>query len=254
MPVKKRIIPLLTVIDNFLVKSINFNKLINVGDPIKSAKIFNDSDADELIILNIQRENRNVNSFLNLVENIAKNCFMPLAIGGGVNTFEDSKNLFNSGADRIIINTSIFKNFSLLDEISLNYGKEAIIASLDFKKINNDYYAFSNCGNIKESIKIDNLIEKIDNYVGELFINSIDNDGSMQGMDINLFKYISSFTDTPLIGCGGVGNFNHLRDAFLECNLSGVACGSLFNFGDNNPIRAKNFLTNYDLDFKLINQ
>ena len=104
MPVKKRIIPLLTVIDNFLVKSINFNKLINVGDPIKSAKIFNDSDADELIILNIQRENRNVNSFLNLVENIAKNCFMPLAIGGGVNTFEDSKNLFNSGADRIIIN------------------------------------------------------------------------------------------------------------------------------------------------------
>ena len=134
MPVKKRIIPLLTVIDNFLVKSINFNKLINVGDPIKSAKIFNDSDADELIILNIHRENRNVNSFLNLVENIAKNCFMPLAIGGGVNTFEDSKNLFNSGADRIIINTSIFKNFSLLDEISLNYGKEAIIASLDFKK------------------------------------------------------------------------------------------------------------------------
>ena len=179
---------------------------------------------------------------------------MPLAIGGGVNTFEDSKNLFNSGADRIIINTSIFKNFSLLDEISLNYGKEAIIASLDFKKINNDYYAFSNCGNIQESIQIDNLIEKIDNYVGELFINSIDNDGSMQGMDINLFKYISSFTDTPLIGCGGVGNFNHLRDAFLECNLSGVACGSLFNFGDNNPIRAKNFLTNYDLDFKLINQ
>ena len=83
---------------------------------------------------------------------------------------------------------------------------------------------------------------------------SIDNDGSMQGMDTNLFKYISSFTQTPIIGCGGVGNFNHLRDAFLECNLSGVSCGSLFNFGDNNPIRAKNFLTNYDLDFNLINQ
>ena len=88
--------------------------------------------------------------------------------------------------------------------------------------------------------------------LGELIINSIDNDGSMKGLDLNLYKYIMKFTEMPIIAAGGVGNFNHLKDAFLECDLSGIACGSLFNFGDNNPIRAKNYLTNYNLDFKLI--
>ena len=253
MSVKKRIIPLLTVVDNVLVKSIKFEKLINVGDPVNSAKIFNDSDADELILLNINRENRELNKFLKLLENISKNCFMPLSVGGGVNSLEDSRKLFNSGADKVVINSSIFKNINLVNEISETYGKQSIVVSLDFKKKDNEFKIFSECGKNEIKLEISQFIKKVEKIgVGEFFINSIDFDGTMSGLDLKLFKYFEQFSSTPIIGGGGAGNFYHLKDAFLNCNLSAVACGSLFNFGDNNPIRAKNYLSNFGLDFKLI--
>ena len=107
----------------------------------------------------------------------------------------------------------------------------------------------------KIAVKIFEYISIVEDIgVGELFINSIDRDGSMKGYDIKLLKMISKITNIPIIACGGAGNVNHIKEAFLSCNLSAAACGSLFNFGDNNPIRVKNFLTNYNLDFKLIDQ
>ena len=192
---------------------------------------------------------------LDLIKLICKNCFMPISVGGGIKNFEDAKNLFKAGADKIVLNSVFFEDKNLIREISSNYGGSSIVMSLDVKKKNNSYDIYSDCGRKKERVEINEYLKDIENIgVGELFINSIDQDGTMKGYDINLLKMISSMTTIPLIGCGGVGNVSHIKELFLNCNFNAAACSSLFNFGDNNPIRVKNFLTNYNIDFKLIDQ
>jgi len=252
---KKRIIPLLNFIDNKLFKSIKFNKLINVGDPIRAAKIYNDSDADEIILLNINRYKRNVKETSYLLDKLSKNCFMPISVGGGIKNFNDAKSLFDAGADKVIINSLSYKDHSLIKTISKKYGSQSIILSIDVRFQNNTYKLFSNCGSKLETVTLrEHIIKMENNMIGEILINSIDRDGTMEGFDNKLLKLTSSITSKPIIACGGAGNFNHLKNAFVNNRISAVACGSLFNFGDNNPIRVKNYLSNYNLDFKLIDQ
>ena len=252
---KKRIIPILSFIDNRLVKSIKFNKLINVGEPIKAAKIFNDSDADEIILLNINRNNRCVAETSRLLDKLSRNCFMPISVGGGIKNFNDAKLLFDAGADKVVINTKAYTNSSLIKSISEKYGPQSIVLSIDVRLQNNEYKLYSDCGNNLELTSLETHILKMENIkIGEVLINSIDRDGTMKGYDNTLLKLVSKISSRPIIACGGAGNFNHLKIAFLKNNISAVACGSLFNFGDNNPIRAKNYLINYNLDFKMIDQ
>lgn len=252
---KKRIIPLLTFIDNKLVKSINFNKLINVGDPIKAAKIYNDSDADEIVLLNISRNNRDVKETSKLLDKLAKNCFMPISVGGGIKNYEDVQMLFNAGADKIIFNSLSYANTSLIRRISEDFGNQSIVISLDVRLKNKNFSLYSNCGNKFENVTLKQHISNIgEEFIGEILINSIDRDGSMIGFDEALLKNIVSITSKPIIACGGAGNLDHLKKAFLQYKISAVACGSIFNFGDYNPIRIKKFLINYNLDFKMIDQ
>ncbi len=252
---KKRIIPVQLLLKNRLVKTKSFNKFIDVGNPIRSSKIYNDSDADELIFLNIDRNERSIKSLLKVLEEVSKVCFMPLALGGGIKDLEDIKTLFRSGADKVIINSVIYKNYNLITKASDLFGKQSIVISIDAKRNHedNEYVLFSECGQKKENITLSDHIKKCEmSGAGEIFINSIDNDGLMRGYDIDLIKLVVKSCNLPIIACGGAGNFNHMRDAFEKTNISALACGSLFNFGDNNPIRAKSFLQNYNLNFKIV--
>ncbi len=252
---KKRIIPVQLLLKNRLVKTKSFDKFIDVGNPIRSSKIYNDSDADELIFLNIDKNERSIKPLLEVLEEVSKVCFMPLALGGGIKNLEDIKTLFRSGADKIIINSIIYENYSLITKASDLFGKQSIVVSIDVKKDNKSgkYLLFSECGQKIENISLSNHIKKCQiSGAGEIFINSIDNDGQMKGYDIDLIKQVVKSCNLPIIACGGAGNFNHMKDAFQETNISALACGSLFNFGDNNPIRAKSFLQNYNLNFKIV--
>ena len=126
--------------------------------------------------------------------------------------------------------------------------------SIDVKKNEgSDFYTlYSDCGRFEESISLKEHIHKcIEKGAGEILINSINSDGTMKGYDISLIKTVVNYSEVPVIGCGGAGNFTHMKDAFLKTNASALACGSLFNFGDNNPRRAKSFLKNYNLPFKV---
>ena len=251
---KKRIIPVQLLLNNRLVKTKAFNNYIDVGNPVKSSKIYSDADADELVFLNIERENSTIEPLLKVLEEVSKVCFMPLALGGGIKTIDDMKIFFRNGADKVIVNSSVYQNYSLIKEASLLFGKQSIIISVDTKKnlLNSEYDLYSACGTKKEKITLEeHLIKCEKNGAGEIFINSIDQDGMMTGYDISLIKQVAK-TSLPIIACGGAGNFNHMKEAFKQTDISALACGSLFNFGDNNPIRAKSFLQNYNLNFKIV--
>lgn len=252
---KKRIIPVQLLIENRLVKTIKFDKYRDVGNPISSSKIYSDSDADELVLLNISRNSRNVKDIISLIQKISEVCFMPLSIGGGIRNLSDVNQLIRNGADKIIINSAVYQNKSIIKQISENFGKQAVIVSIDVKRNANDgtHSLWSDCGRVLEKVGLhEHISHCVDQGAGEILINSIDADGTMKGYDVSLIKSVVESVKIPVIGCGGAGNFNHLRDTFLKTNVSALACGSLFNFGDNNPIRAKAFLKNYNLPFKVI--
>jgi len=254
--IKKRIIPVLLILNNKLVKTKNFDKPLNVGSLFNSAKVYNNSDADELIILNIDRqEDKNIDVLLSNIKQITKYCFMPLSFGGGIKNLNDADRLISNGADKVILNSICYKNYNLISEISRKFGKQSVIISIDakFNKAKNIYNLYSDNGKIRENILLESHLKKIKEAgAGEVFINSIDNDGMKVGYDLNLVKNVKNNSNLPIIACGGAGNFNHIKDLFLKTNISAAACGSLFNFGDNNPIRAKAFLQNYDIKFRSI--
>lgn len=250
---KKRIIPVQLIYNNRLVKTKKFNDFRDVGNPIKSSHVYSNQDADELIILNIDRNDRSISGVLKILEKINENCFMPITVGGGIKSLKDAEKLFNYGADKISLNTASFYDKNLIEKIVEIWGSQALTISIDvFKEVSGKYSLKSNCGQHYEKVSLkEHIKQMIDIGIGEIFCNSINNDGMMQGYDIELVKTLSSISSVPVIICGGAGNFYHLKDV-LEQNISAVGCGSLFNFGDNNPMRAKAFLKNYNIPLKVI--
>ena len=252
---KKRIIPIQLLINNRLVKTIEFGKYRDVGNPVSSSKIYNDSDADELIFLNINREERSIEPLLTLIKKVSEVCFMPLSLGGGVKSIDDASKLIQNGADKIVLNSVIYDDLDLIEKIAYKFGNQAVVASIDVRMNDsrNKYDLYSNCGRNIESVDLIDHLKLIENQgAGEILITSLDQDGMMKGYDKNLIKIAVENTAIPIIGAGGAGTFDHLKDVFLQTDVSALACGSLFNFGDNNPIRAKAFLTNYSIPFKVI--
>ena len=249
---KKRIIPLLLIMNERLVKTINFDNFKDVGNPISNAKIFNDSDADELILLNINREKRLSNSLIPVLKEISKECFIPISVGGGINSFNDASEIIKNGADKIIINSICYNNYNFVKNLASKLGRQAIVASIDVKKINNNYSLFSNCGKQLNQISLEeHLLKLIKNDVGEIMINSIDCEGAMAGPDLDLVMQISNISSVPIIYSGGIGNYDHIKDIFKISKISAVACGSLFNFTDSNPIRIKSYLKNHNINLRL---
>lgn len=252
---KKRIIPVQLLINNRLVKTIKFGNYRDVGNPVTSSKIYSACDADELIFLNINRDYRTVEQLLTLIEKVSEVCFMPLSLGGGIKTLKDAELLLKNGADKIVVNSASYRDRTIISQIADRFGTQAVIVSIDTKlnESTKEYQLYSNCGRQLENISLEQHVkESIEKGAGEIFINSIDRDGTMTGYDLDLIKKVFEYSSVPVIACGGAGNFGHMKDVFLQTGVSALACGSLFNFGDNNPIRAKAFLSNYGLPFKVI--
>jgi cyclase len=252
---KKRIIPVQLLINNRLVKTIQFDQYRDVGNPVSSSKIYNDSDADELVFLNINRNNRSVEPLLFLIEKVSEVCFMPLSLGGGIKSLDDAAKLINNGADKVVINSEVYRDRTLVRRIADRFGNQAVVVSIDVRKnpVTGSYLLYSDCGRQREEVELEEHVAAcLEQGTGEIFVNSMDADGTMQGYDTILLQRVVQCSGVPVIGCGGAGTFGHMKEAFLETNVSALACGSLFNFGDNNPIRAKAFLSNYDIPFKVI--
>jgi len=252
---KKRIIPVQLLLDGRLVKTKQFGAYRDVGDPVASSRVYNAQNADELVFLNINRSARGIDPLLTLLERVSEVTFMPLSLGGGVTSYDSAARLIRSGADKVVLNSAAYSDPQLITSIADAFGSQAVIVSIDARLDSNsgEYTVYSDCGRKAEAVTLDAHLEKVVAAgAGEIFINSIDRDGMMNGYDIPLLKKVASAVSIPVIGCGGAGHYNHLKDAFLESKVSALACGSLFNFTDSNPIRAKAFLTNYGLHFKTV--
>lgn len=250
---KKRIIPLMLLLDERLVKTTQFDSWRDVGDPVKSASVYNSQYTDELVLLNIAREQRTIEQLAELIPEIAKVSFMPLSVGGGINSLADAAYLINQGADKVIINSAAYHSPALISEIANQFGRQAVIISLDVKTQNDHFVLYSHCGQQEESVSLEQHIESCQQAgAGEFMIQSIDHDGMMAGFNIPLFAQVMALSKVPVIGCSGSGHYQHLKQAFVETGVSGLGCGSLFNFSDSNPIRAKSYLSNYDLPFKQV--
>ena len=251
---KKRIIPIMQLIDDKLVKTKQFDTWRAVGDPIKSASVYNSQYTDELVLLNINRKNRSIEQLARLIPEIAKVSFMPLSVGGGIRSFSDAAYLINQGADKVIINSSAYKNPDLINQIASEFGQQAIIISIDIKiDENGGYRLYSQCGKKQEESSLASHIAQCQaSGAGEFMIQSIEHDGMMDGFNIPLLQQVMEFAHIPIIGCSGSGTYQHLHEAFTQTNISALGRGSLFNFCDSNPIRAKSYLTNYGIAFKKV--
>lgn len=247
---KRRIIPIELLDGGRLIKTVGFSAPRDVGDPVKSSRVYSDQDADELVLLNISRKHRDVEALVEVVARIARECFVPFTVGGGIRCLEDAARLFTAGADKVLVNSAAYAQPGLITEIGDRYGQQAVVVGIDARAEATGFILFSDCGRQHENVS---LTEHVANVIaagaGEIMIQSIDRDGTMSGYDLDLLHAVIRGSPIPIISAGGAGDFMHLKQAFDE-GADAAACGSLFNFGDNNPLRAKAFLKNYGIPLK----
>jgi imidazole glycerol-phosphate synthase subunit HisF len=251
--IKVRIIPVLLLRGGRMVKGKQFSDFRDTGDPVYASRVYNSQYVDELIFLDIDATNEGREPDSEIIEKVSKECFMPLTIGGGISKIEHIRKMLNAGADKVVINSAAIDNPKLIKEASEKYGSQCIIVGIDVKKENEKYIIYKNSG--KTRIETDLLVH-IENIqksgAGEIFINSINNDGMMQGYDLELVNYVIAHTKIPVIACGGAGNLMHLVDGFKKTNVSALAMASIYHFGDNNPIRARAYLKNHNIPIKVV--
>jgi cyclase len=240
---KVRLIPTLLLKGGRMVKSRQFDNFRDVGDPVSAARIYDAQNADELVFLDIEASREGRGSLLPLIQKVSKECFMPLSVGGGIRTFEHAQDLFKNGADKVVINSAVYSNPDLIGQIAESFGQQAVIVGIDVKKLDNGTYTlFSHSGSRLENVSLQEHLERVCALgAGEIFINSIDRDGMMNGYDLELAKLVHQCVRIPVIISGGAGHFGHLLEAW-EVGCEALAMASIFHFGDNNPIRARTYL------------
>ncbi len=249
---KRRIIPIELLCNGRLVKTRQFSSARDVGDPTKSSKVYSDQDADELILLHIDRTGRNMDVLEEVIKRIAVHCFVPLTAGGGITLLRHAEQLIAAGADKVVVNSIAYTDRSVLTSISNQYGRQALVVGIDVRLEGGKYILYANGGATPQPESLESHITNvIAAGAGELMIQSIDRDGVMNGYDLDLIRHVVKLSSVPVIAASGAGNFVHLKAAF-DAGVDAVACGSLFNFGDNNPLRAKAFLKNHGIPLKRV--
>jgi len=224
-----RIIPVLLLSKGGLYKTVKFQRAQYVGDPINAVKIFNEKEADELVLLDYtaSREKRGID-FIKIAE-IAGEAFMPMAYGGAIQNFEDAKKVFDGGYEKVVLNSILFSYPTLIGEIARVYGAQAVVGSMDVKKnLFGKYKVYSHSGTNNTGHDPVEWAQKLDQYgVGEIMINAIDNDGTWQGYDEALISKVTHAVSVPVIACGGAANMDDFKKA-VAAGASAVAAGSMF--------------------------
>ncbi len=250
---KNRIIPCLLFKERTIIKSVRFKDFRMVGDPTTCARVFNERNADELIFLDIMATREDKAPNFKVIEDIAKECFMPLTIGGGITTLEDADRLFEIGADKISINTAAVKTPQLVTQISKKYGSQAVVVSIDAKKVKDQYKVFISSGREETKYTPVELAKEVESLgAGEILLNSIDKDGMMNGYDLELIKEVSASINIPLIVAGGCGKLQDFADAIKSCRADAVCAASIFFFIGESIITAKDYLNKKEIPVRLI--
>ena len=251
MSLAKRIIPCLDVTNGRVVKGINFVELQDAGDPVEVAKKYNEQGADELTFLDITASSDNRGLIFDIIENVAKQIFIPMTVGGGGRRCEDVRNLLNAGADKVGRNTAAIKNPDLVAEAASRVGSQAIVVAIDAKKVDDHWEVFTHGGRNPTGINALDWAKKMVKFgAGELLITSMDKDGTKTGFDNILNKLISESVQVPLIASGGVGNLQHLVDGVKVGGADAVLAASIFHYGEYSIQEAKAYMSKNDIQVR----
>lgn len=229
---KTRVIPCLLLKGQGLVKTTKFKDPKYVGDPINAVRIFNVKEVDELIFLDITATPNKKEPNFKLIAEIATECFMPFGYGGGISNIDHVHKLIKLGAEKVIVNSAMHHNPSLVEEAAKIYGSQSVVVSLDIKRsLFGKAEVYTICGQQKVKGTTEEIAKRAESLgAGEIFINSIDRDGTGNGFDIEVIKKVSAAVDIPVTACGGAGKITDFVSAVKEGGASAVSAGSMFVF------------------------
>ena len=241
---KIRIIPCLDVKDGRVVKGINFVDLVDAGDPVEQAMLYDRMGADELCFLDITASNEKRAIMLDVVRRTADVCFMPLTVGGGVRTLDDIRSLLLAGADKVSVNTEAVRNPEFLRAGAEKFGSQCIVAAIDAKQVApGKFEVFTHGGRNPTGIDaVRHAVKLVEYGAGEILLTSMDRDGTKIGYDIALTRAISDAVSVPVIASGGVGNLQHLVEGVRDGGANAVLAASIFHFGQASIADAKKAL------------
>ncbi|MEE9318778.1 MAG: imidazole glycerol phosphate synthase subunit HisF [Rhodospirillales bacterium] len=241
---KVRIIPCLDVDAGRVVKGVNFVDLVDAGDPVEQAGIYDRAGADELCFLDITASSDNRDTIFDVVGKTAEHCFMPLTVGGGVRKIDDIRKLLLAGADKVAINTAAVKNPGFVKEAAEKFGSQCIVVSVDAKSNGPETFEiFTHGGREGTGIEAIGWCRRMAELgAGEILLTSMDRDGTKQGFDLELTRAVSDAVPIPVIASGGVGTLDHLVEGVTEGHASAVLAASIFHFGTYTIAQAKAYM------------
>lgn len=263
MPLAKRIIPCLDIDNGRVVKGVNFVGIRDAGDPVEVAKRYNEQGADEVTFLDITATAHDRDTILHVVEEVAKEVFIPLTVGGGIRELQDIHNLLNAGADKVSINSTAVFNPEFIKQASEHFGSQCIVVAIDAKQTKflskNDaadkWEIFTHGGRKATGLDAVEWAAKMaDLGAGEILLTSMDGDGTRAGYDLKLTKAVSTEVDIPVIASGGVGTLEHLVAGITEGGADAVLAASIFHFGEYTICQAKQAMADAGIEVRLTSE
>lgn len=248
----KRIIPCLDIKNGRTVKGVNFENIVDAGDPVELAVAYSDMGADELVFLDISATDEKRRTFSDLVTSIASRINIPFTVGGGICSVDDVYRLLNAGADKISINTSAVKKPGLIKELSSQFGSQCIVLAIDTKFENGDWFVYLNGGKIRTDIKaVDWAKRGTDFGAGEILLTSMSNDGTKNGFSVGITKLVSEQVPIPVIASGGAGSMQHFSEIFIDGKADAALAASVFHFNEIKIPELKKYLKNNKIEIRI---
>lgn len=232
--ITKRIIPCLDVKHGRVVKGVNFEGLQDVSDPVELAAMYSKAGADELVFYDIAASAEGRKLFANVLTRVAGSIFIPLTVGGGINSVEDFDRVLKSGADKVSVNSGAIRNPNLISKAAEKYGNQCVVLSVDVKRVDGAFHVFRNGGRIDTGLDALNWIRwGVEHGAGEVVLNSMDTDGVKKGFDLELLEQVNRMVSVPVIASGGAGSIEDFVELFRRIpNLSAGLAASIFHFGE----------------------
>lgn len=251
--ITKRIIPCLDIKDGRVVKGVNFEGLNDVSSPVELGKYYSECGADELVFYDITASSDGRKLFTDILKEVASNIFIPLTVGGGINTLEDFDRVLKCGADKVSVNSGAIKNPDLIKAAAEKYGSQCVVISADIKRVDGEFRVFARGGRDDTGLEGVSWIKRcVENGAGEVVVNSIDTDGVKKGFDIEMLKAVCEAVNVPVIASGGAGRAKDFVTLFKEIpDIDAGLAASIFHFGEVKISELKQLLNKNNINVRL---
>ncbi len=250
--ISKRIIPCLDIKNSRVVKGVNFKGVQDVNSPVELAKLYNEHGADELVFYDITASVEQRALFTDILKQVAKQIFIPLTVGGGINTINDFDRVLKAGADKVSVNSGAIKNPKLIYEAAKKYGSQCVVLSMDVARVNGEYHVFAKGGREDTGIKAMQWAHNgQQSGAGEIVLNSIDTDGVKNGFDKEMLIELTNIVNIPIIASGGAGNMQHFKELFEINGVDAGLAASIFHYGEVNISQLKQYLSENGVNVRL---